>query len=291
LSHPQIGRLEALLARIQQRAQEPRMIHVSQSTETVAPPSIQTVPPSPDARAAIAHEISAATPIPPAPAPVADAAESHSQLVAARPASEPEVAEEVLELDDRHVVNEEVIEVIEEDAPPPSSRRPKPLEEVAEPDVPHPPPPESGKQIAAQELSFEDDLTGVREARKEPAPAAEDDHEAISLQSVNAPAQPKSRHSMEMEIPMLGAPGAFTPDLTPPVEAPDAPTPPPPAPLSPLPVVVAPPAPPVPAPAASQVQVIRAEARQVDVALVTGNVPASFEPKSFGELLDATLAL
>jgi hypothetical protein len=150
--------------------------------------------------------------------------------------------------------------------------------------VPHPAPPESGRQIAAQELSFEDDLTGVREARKEPTPPTEppEEQEAISLQAVSEPVSTPKRHSMELEIPTFGAPGAFTPDVTPPP-------------------VVAPPPPVVPVPAASQVQVSRPEVLRpeivaadlphAEVAHVSGAAPASFEPKTFGELLDAALAL
>ena len=272
MSTPIIGRLEALLARVQRRAQDPRVHHVFQtSNETVAPPSIQTVPPSPDARAAIAQEMNVTTPPPPAVLPVATVApleaESHSQLVAARGIDEPLTDEEVLELDDRHVVGEEAtIDVIDEDEPPPSSRRHKPLDEVPKPEVPHPAPPESGRQIAAQELSFEDDLTGVREARKDVPPEPELEHDRISLQSVEPAVQATSPNSMEMDIPTLGAPGAFTPEV---VALPLA----------------------APPPAASQVQVIRAELREVEVAQVSGVLPVSFEPKTFGELLDATLAL
>lgn len=277
--NPQIGKLESLLARVLRRSQEPRVHHMAEhANETVAPPSIQTVPPSPDAREVIAEEM-IPTPVPPPPvvavaAPAVEPDESRSQLVAARPAEEP--TEELLELDDRHVVTEEAsIEVIEEEVePPPSSRRTKPLDEVPEPAVAHPAPPESGRQIAAaQELDFEDDMTGVREARKEPQKTPVPEHDEIALKSVE-PAQPKGRSSMEMEIPTLGAPGAFTPDVAP----------------SPPPVVVAPPVA-VPEPAASQVQVVRAELRQTEVAQVSGNVPASFEPKTFGELLDAALSL
>lgn len=253
----QIDRLQALLARIQKRATEPRVM----MTMTVAPTAIATVPPSADARAAIEKEIKVPTP-PPMPAPLAvEPAESRSQLVAARPVAELEP--EVLELDERHIVPEEPavsIEVEEEEAPPPSSRRPKPIEEMPEPAVAHPAPPESGRHIAAQELDFEDDRTGVREARREeptPPPPKEEEAESIPLQPVAAPDAPK-RHSMELEIPMHGAL--------------DAPPPPP------------------PAPAASQVQVVRADVPAAEVAVFEGHAP-DFAPRTFGELLDAALSL
>jgi hypothetical protein len=245
----QIDRLQALLARIQKRATEPRVM----MTMTVAPTALATVPPSADARAAIEKEIKVPTPAPmPAPLPV-EPAESRSQLVAARPAAEPEP--EVLELDERHIVAEEpAISIeVEEEAPPPSSRRPKPLEEMPEPAVAHPAPPESGRHIAAQELDFEDDRTGVREARREETPTPPPPpNESIPLQPVAAPDAPK-RHSMELEIPMHGAPEA-------------------------------------PAPAASQVQVVRADVPAAEVAVFEGHAP-DFAPKTFGELLDAALAL
>ncbi len=257
MSKQRISQLESLLARVQQRALEARPLPISM--ETIAPPSIQTMPPSPDAHAVIAQEIDVATPPPPPPQPpVVDAAESHSQLVVARPVEAP--MEEMLELDDRHVVTEEVTTIdVEEDAPPPSSRRPKPLEEVPEPAIPHPAPPESGRQIAAQDLDFEDDLTGVREARKEPAPQPPEE-ESISLQPVNEQVQ-ASPNPMEMDIPTHGA------------RMPD------------------PPPPHMPAPAASHVQVVRPVIAQAEVTEVTGTAPASFDPKTFGELLDAALSL
>jgi hypothetical protein len=253
----QIDKLQALLARIQKHATEPRVV----MSMTVAPTAIATVPPSADARAAIEKEIRVPTPAPMA-APPAEPAESRSQLVVARPAVEPQ--EEVLELDERHIVAEEVavnIEVEEEEAPPPSSRRPKPIEEMPEPEVAHPAPPESGRHIAAQELDFEDDLTGVREARREePAPPPkEKEAESIPLQPVAQP-EVRARHSMEMEIPMHGTPPA------------------------------APPTPAPPTPAASQVQVIHAEVPAADVAAFEGHSP-ELAPKSFGELLDAALSL
>lgn len=261
----QIQKLQSILARVQKHALEPRPVPVAHAAApaTAVPPSMATVPPSPDARAALEHEIRA-TPAP-APAVAMTEVESGSKLVAATP-----MEEEVLELDERHVVVESAVEINvdeeEESPPPPSSRRPKPLEEMPEPDVAHPAPPESGRHIAAQELDFEDDLTGVREARKE-EPKAEP--ETISL-AVEPQTTPKSRQSMELDIPTFGA---------------QAPT------------EEHAPEPHVPAPAASQVQVVRepevvrANVPPAQVASFSGQIAAPYVPKSFGDLLDASLSL
>ena len=131
-----IGMLQALLARIQANTKKPRQ----------ADASTLTIPPSPDAHAALLQEREELPPPTKKPEETREVEvplESRARLVAA-PQVEVEVeeidAEEVMELDDRHVVVQEVqvsVDVnaatqeqpgLEIEEPPPSSRRP-----IAEP--------------------------------------------------------------------------------------------------------------------------------------------------------------
>lgn len=283
-----ISKLEALLSRIRTRASEARPVvvahaaalepaaemapaapHVAAEPEPVHVP-FPTAPPPAEAAAVLE---STRGPVP----EVVPALESRARLVAER-----EVEPEVLELDERHVVRdsseaeaevsivaEDIIVGEEEvrDTPPPSSRRPiaEPLDAAPPEAAPtHTPPPESGRQVAA--LSFDDDFTGVRDAAQRPAPPPDPDAPEIHLASQHPPAI-VARHEMEAE---LDAPHSAMPASRPPASV-RLPSERPIAALDMEPEVIRP----VLAPAA--------------VADVQGAL--TFAPKSFGELLDASLAL
>jgi len=290
--NPRIPKLEALLARIKTNASAPR---------ATSAPVVDAAPveePAIEEPMAVAPEIE--VPL-----------ESRARLVAApRVAEQIEVdeieAEEVLELDDRHVVNDEspapspAVDAFAattemnvsnlplpqepDEAPPPSSRRPiaEPAEtpQEAQIAVTHTPPPESGKQVAADVLSFDDDLTGVREAqppRAAPAPPAPEP--SIQLQSMRSPAvAPAARDEMEAD---LAAPDA--------AEA----TAPPPGPLPELRAPRVESAHDMPAVQAGTVAEVSRPTRPVaaaQVAELVGTVKPS-TPKTFGELLDDALSL
>jgi hypothetical protein len=276
---PRIEKLETLLARIKANAGRPRTAYERE-------PSTLTVPPSPDAQAALAAEEHREGPTTdpepkveqkPREREIEAPLESRARLVAAPAAEVEEIdADDVMELDDRHVVQEVVVEErielaqtveakgLEPEEPPPSSRRPitEPAQtpQEAEIQVAHTPPPESGKQVAASDLSFDDDFTGVRETTTKvelPKPAPE---ESIQLQSLRSPA-----------VPTPAVPDELEADLPEPEPA-DEPTRPPPGPLPPE---VTRPTRPV---AASQ------------VAEMVSRVPTA-TPRTFGELLDLALSL
>ncbi|HEY1954035.1 MAG TPA: hypothetical protein VGH28_00435 [Polyangiaceae bacterium] len=275
----QIEKLEALLARIRTNAQAPRHAHEIQIVE----PETQKSAPTP----------------PPERAPEVEVPlESRARLVTAPHAEVEEIeAEDVLELDDRHVVREDadssetaeiqvpaglVAKAAEPaEPPPPSSRRPiaEPAEspQEAEIQVAHPahtPPPESGKQVAAEALTFDDDLTGVREAARVELPAPE---ASIQLQSVRMPAVKAPSQPDEMEVELPGT----TEEATRP-------------PPGPLPEMRAPRIESIPQPEPTQVSAeISRPTRPVaaaQVAEMIGTVQPS-APKTFGELLDLTLSL
>ena len=206
MNQPRIGKLEALLARIQANAARPRVAHVE---ELAAPPVPEEE-----------------TQVDTKPREIEVPLESRARLVAApRTEVEPEEieAEEVLELDDRHIVNEEPAKPIDAFAATtemnisnlsaPSARRTRSAAAVfTSPDrrargdaarsadrrQAHTPPPESGKQVAADALSFDDDLTGVREAQP-PRPAVAPEP-SIQLQSLRSPATAPPATPDEMEV-------------------------------------------------------------------------------------------
>ncbi len=297
-----IGKLEALLARIRTNAASPRAGAVAVAVQTTALP---TVPPSAEAREKMRSESTEfeapkVEPPPPPPAAAEEPLESRARLVAAQPAEAIEEEEvEVLELDERHIVSEEP-EVAEpevavaapttekeEEEPPPSSRRPiaEPAEtpqeaelQVATAAPPMTPPPESGRQVATEPLSFDDDFTtGVREsgARLQPEPA-------IPLQSLREPSPPPPPHELEAELPRA-APPVFSP-APPEVEVlRGEETRPPPGPM---------PLPKTEKPAAPVHEVTRptTPVAASEVASMVGAAP-TFSPKTFGELLEASLSL
>lgn len=315
-----IGMLESLLGRIKARAAEPRPVAaVAAPTPDVAPVSIAPVamidaPPTapPPAEAAVA--LRAATPVPAhtptpvpqahTPTPVPEAPppmESRARLVAAEERGAPD---EVLELDDRHVVQDDgevSVSVVEADAAeaellsaaeaeaeaaPPSSKRPiaEPLAEPMPVEAPkHTPPPESGKQVAA--LSFDDDFTGVREANKSAPQAMEADipgGETIPLASQRPP-QVAAKDEMEADLPTGGqaAPGQFTADLAPPPSS---------KPPSKPPSVRLPSERPAPALAMEPEVVKPVLAISAKPATFEGSI-TTFKPTTFAELLEASLGL
>jgi len=293
---PRIPKLEALLARIQQNAAAPR-VHAAVAAPAPEPIAIEEPAPTAPAVDDVSGRVTA-TPPPPAEAREVEAPlESRARLVAA-PRAEAEVeeieAEEVLELDERHIVQEDAsaepapqpdlaappAQAEEPEAPPPSSRRPiaEPAEtpQEAQIQVAHTPPPESGKQVAAEALSFDDDFTGVREAAQPPRAPAPAPEPSIQLQSLRMPAvkPPVAPDEMEAELPPAG----------------EETRPPP----GPLPEMRAPRIESVPKPEPTQVSAeVTRPTRPVaaaQVAELTGTVKPE-SPRTFGELLDLTLSL
>lgn len=264
-----ISRLEALLSRIRTRASEARPVvaRASAPEPQLEPGPIPTAPPPAEAAAALASTRGASLEVVPE-------LESRARLVAER---EPEL----LELDERHVVADSTdadvevsvveVSVVEEiivgeeevlEATPPSSRRPiaEPLDAAPPEATPTPPPPpESGRQVAA--LSFDDDFTGVRDAAQRPAPPPDPNAPEIHLASQHPPAI-ALKHEMEAEldVPHTAHPASVRlPSERPPVDL------------------------------QMQPEVIRPVLAQAPVAELHGAI--TFAPKTFGELLDATLAL
>jgi hypothetical protein len=298
--NPRIPKLEALLARIHSNAAQPRMAAPPPSDE------VHSVEPSTQPSARRDLELAQTQEREPEP-PL----ESRARLVAAPQADEVEEieAEDVLELDERHIVSEppaaqtmtmnppseqETRDALDigaaqaaaaaipppqepEEAPPPSSRRPiqEPAEtpqeaqiQVQAPHAPHTPPPESGKQVAAEALSFDDDFTGVREAKPitPPQPEASIQLQSLRMPAVQAPATPD-----EMEADLAGTsppPGPLPEMRSPRIESAEA----------------------EPAPVVAEVTRPTRPVAAAQVAEMIGTVkPAS--PKTFGELLDAALSL
>ncbi len=326
----QIGKLEALLGRIKTRAAEPRPVPavamevapaapIAAAVEPAPIPSIDgpvTAPPPAEAVALRdAEPVTPPPPPPPTPTPVPEAPppmESRARLVAAeeRGADEPEV----VELDDRHIVQDdgevsvsvveaegseaeligaaeaEALEAAEAaeaeaaEAAPPSSKRPI-AEPIVEPppvavasEARHTPPPESGKQVAA--LSFDDDLTGVRESNKVAPAPVEPSEAAIPLASQPPAKVAAAADEMEADLPLAGqAPGQYSPDLSPPSVKPAS----------------KPPSVRLPSerpPAAAAMEPDRTEPKLADAkaAAFEGSV-APWKPATFAELLEASLGL
>ncbi len=295
--NPRIPKLEALLARIKTNAAAPRVAAAAAHAVAEAhPPAAEVHEPEPGTLPSAGHE-TGPSPLPPREVEVP--LESRARLVAA-PQVEPEEieAEEVLELDDRHVVREEPsidVDVAvaapiaeeakteEQEAPPPSSRRPiaEPAESPQEAQIevqraaPLTPPPESGKQVSTEALSFDDDQTGVREAAQRPQAAQPPPQEpSIQLQSIrNMPAVAQPLDEMEVELPGTTPPPGPLPEMRQPrIESAE-------------PMVSAP-----STPMAAEITRPTRPVASEQVAELVGTVkPAS--PKTFGELLDAALSL
>jgi hypothetical protein len=289
-----IAKLEGLLSRVQARAAEPRAARAA-APVTVAPAV---------AEALVVEEprLAAAEPAvaEPAIAEPAVAELEYAEPEVSLEAPELEIGEEVVEIDSE-VVDFDEAEILAAEAAaaeaelaaahaepsPPSSRRPRPLEAIAEAQQaapPHPAPPESGKLVAAAPVpSFDDDFTGVREASQH-LPPLSGNEPSLEIESIKPPQAPV-RHEMEAELPQ-GSPGAFTPSLeVAPMPAPAVSTT--------RPVSDVAPAPPPAAAAAEPIVPERVAARMPSseqVAQVVGELKP-FRPATFGELLDATLGL
>lgn len=283
-----IGMLEALLARIKSNAAKPRIAHIEAAHDepeleatTVEVEQAHEPDTQVNARVEPASEREVEVPL-----------ESRARLVAApntHVEAEDIEADEVLELDDRHVVQDEISvdladlkpqEPAQVDEPPPSSRRPiaEPAETPQEAQIhiahSHTPPPESGKQVAAEALSFDDDFTGVREAAA-PRQQVALPEPSIQLQSLRSPAvQPAAPDEMEVELPGTSEatrppPGPLPEMRSPRIESAED-----------------------EAPAQVTAEVTRPTrpVAAAQVAEMVGTVkPAS--PKTFGELLDLALSL
>lgn len=282
--NPRIGKLEALLARIMGNAAAPRVVAA----------------PAPDP--ALDETQEQKVDFPPAEREVEVPLESRARLVAA-PTMEVDVeeleVEQVLELDDRHIVSSEEVTTItvttetkpaEVEEPPPSSRRPiaEPAEtpqeaqiQVAQPATHNTPPPESGKQVASDALSFDDDFTGVREAPQQSRPTTAASAEpSIQLQSLRSPPTSPATAQDEMEVELPSAPTDATrpppgplPELAPPPRTPE---------------IISPTA----APPTLSAEVSR-PTRPVAAAQVAEMISQQTvaPPKTFGDLLDMTLSL
>jgi hypothetical protein len=291
-----IAKLEALLARIKANAAAPRAAApaAEPAFDTTDITAVVQVKQADDG--ASAHVDEASAPEREVEAPL----ESRARLVAAAAVeAEPEEieAEDVMELDETNIVHdvslastieakappEALAPAPEDEGPPPSSRRPitEPAEtpQEAQIQVAHTPPPESGKQVAADALSFDDDFTGVREAQviKAPTPEA-----SIQLQSMRSPKAAEPAPPDEMEVQLPAAPSEAT-------------RPPP----GPLPDLHPPRAPSMPEPSstlaldAPQSVEITRPTRPVAAAHVAemAQAASAIAPKTFGELIDLALSL
>ena len=262
MSSEQIARLEALLARVKERAEmarpaalSPAELSPAEVLPQIALAVTATVPPTSDGRVALERE------------------------------SRTRVVESTVELDEADLVPVSQasppppvveIEIDEPDEPPPpSSKRQIPMEAIAEAqknEPPPPAPPESGKLVATVP-AFDDDFTGVREASNL-LPPLDADAPSIEVQHIETP-KPAPVHEMEAE---LGAPppGRALPGRAHVASAPRrisdvAPTP--------------------GAIAQLEPEITNASlAASPAVVEVRGTVQV-FKPKSFGELVDATLDL
>ncbi len=290
-----IAKLEALLARIKANAGAPRPVATTGAMSTM------TVPPTADARVVLADEQHDE----PSEREVEAPLESRARLVAA-PEVEPEPEEiqpdDVLELDDRHIVPDtrdvafaSTVQAQSPfatpapvDEPPPSSRRPiaEPAEtpQEAQIQVAHTPPPESGKQVAADALSFDDDFTGVREAQPaaRPAPATPAEP-SIQLQSLRMPAvqAPAPIDEMEVQLPSTVEATRPPPGLLPDMRSAREPE-------TPLEGVKAPVM--EPEPLVAEVTRPTRPVAAAHVAQMPRDVPIA-APKTFGELVDLALSL
>jgi hypothetical protein len=296
-----IPTLEALLARVQLRAQMPRRpaVHAPAPLEAAAAPERQleaefeapqmpTVPPTPDARAAIETEVSVhRTPPPAPPAPIAPIEVVSATRIVAEPPAVPmesrarlvgEANAELIELDEGELISAEsgpaqeiLIDEEVEMRPPPSSKRPIPMEAIAEAqqhEPPPPPPPESGKLVAAVP-AFDDDFTGVREASHQ-LPPLEANEPSIEIQHIEPP-KPAVRH--EMEADLAGAHAEHGEQRISDV-----------APVAATPAAHAPPKPIRP-------EITPARLPSGETVVVMAGAVEPFAPQTFGELLDASLAL
>jgi hypothetical protein len=248
-SREQITRLEALLARVKERADMPRAAPLP----TIALPVTATVPPTGDARVVLALESRTRVVETTVELDEADLVPA-SQATPVPPEAEGPVVE---------------IEIGEPDeAPPPSSKRPIPMEAIAEAqqhEPPPPPPPESGTLVASVP-AFDDDFTGVREASSL-LPPLEKDAPPIEVQQVERP-KPQPVHEMEAEI----GGGHPAPEASEPRRISDVA----PAPATPL---------------RLQPEITKASVPASPVAVDVRGSAQAFKPQSFGELLDATLGL
>lgn len=258
----QIAKLEALLARVKQRAEMPRVQHAATAPAPVPlpvqmpEPIIQTVPPTSVAQRAI--ELESRTRVVETTMEIDEA-----DLVPDSETKEAPIAETV----EAQAAPVEIEVGEPSEPPPPSSKRPMSMEQIAEAqqhEPPPPPPPESGKLVAAPP-AFDDDFTGVREASNL-LPPLEPDAPSIEVQHVEPP-KPEPVHEMEAE---LSAP--------PPPVASEARR------IS----DVAPAPPPAAEPVKLEPEVTRAVVAAAQPVAVQGTVKA-FKPSTFGELLDATL--
>ncbi len=290
--NPRIGKLEALLARIMGNAAAPRVVAAPVAASAAPDPAL-------DETQQQHIDIPVSEREPRGEREIEVPLESRARLVAA-PTMEVDVeeleVEQVLELDDRHIVSTEEVTTVttttetkpaEAEEPPPSSRRPiaEPAEtpqeaqiQVAQPEA-HDKPPESGKQVASDALSFDDDFTGVREAPQQSRPTTAASAEpSIQLQSLRSPPTPViAQDEMEVELPS-------TPT--------DATRPPP----GPIPELAPPRTPeiisPTAAPPTLSAEVSR-PTRPVAAAQVAEMISQQTisPPRTFGDLIDMTLSL
>lgn len=233
--------LEALLARVKQRAELPRPAPVAPLPQ-IALPASATVAPTGDGRIALELE------------------------------SRTRVVETTVELDEADLVPVSQAAPIEieigepDEVPPPSSKRPIPMEAIAEAqkhEPPPPTPPESGKLVAAVP-AFDDDFTGVREASNL-LPPLDADAPAIEVQHIPTP-RPQPVHEMEAEL------GAPPPEASEPRRISDV-------------------APAAAAGARLEPEITKAALQGSPAVVDVRGTARVFKPQSFGELIDATLGL
>lgn len=315
--NPRIPKLEALLARIQSNASQPRAI----SAAMAPPPAEEKHGNEPGTMPSAKNDLELAATqemVSPREAEVEAPLESRARLVAAPAVDEVEEieADDVVELDDRHIVSEPPAPVVPMTMNPPSSAetrdaldvaaaqaaaaaaKPPPVEEE------EPPPPSSRRPIAEpaetpQEAQIEVQAphppqTPPPESGKQVAADAltfDDDFTGVrEAQKPVAPPQPEA----SIQLQSIRMPAVQTPAAPDEMEADLAGTSPPPGPL---PEMRSPRIESAEAMHAASAGPMTAEVSRptrpvaaANVAEMVGTVkPAS--PKTFGELLDAALSL
>ena len=315
--NPRIPKLEALLARIQSNASQPRAV---QAAPVPAPPAAEEHGNEPGTMPSAKNDLElAVTQEREAPPEVEVPLESRARLVAAPAAEDVEEieADEVVELDDRHIVSEPPAPATPMTMNPPSEQETRDALDVAaaqalastqQQQTPlhdeEPPPPSSRRPIAEpaetpQEAQIEvqpphPPQTPPPESGKQVAQEAlsfDDDFTGVR-EAAKPPAPPPPEASIQLQS--LRSPPVQSPSVPDEMEADLAGTSPPPGPLPEMRSPRIESAEAMPAvqsgPMTAEVTRPTRPVAAANVAEMIGTVkPAS--PKTFGELLDAALSL
>ena len=319
--NPRIPKLEALLARIQSNAGQPRAVAApAAATPISAPPAADTHGIEPGTMPSAKNDFElAVTQEREAPREVEVPLESRARLVAAPAADEAEEleADEVVELDDRHIVSEPPAAAAPMTMNPPSEQETRDAldiaaaqaaviaaqKQVTAPEIEEPPPPSSRRPIAEPAETPQEAQIQVQAPHPPHTPPPESGKqvaaEALTFDDdftgVREAAKPVTPPQPEASIQLqsLRSPPVQSPAPPDEMEADLAGTSPPPGPLPEMRSPRIESAEAMPAQSGPMTAEITRPTRPVasaNVAELVGTVkPAS--PKTFGELLDAALSL